>query len=84
MTYGEILPIWWSMVWRNLIAAPIVGFIIGFVVGFLGGVLGYPDLGMLWGLIAGAPIGILVSLWAVRAAINKHGLRPPHRHPIKY
>ena len=76
MSYGEILPIWWSMVWRGFLAGAVIGFVIGFGVGFLAALLGNPDAAGPWGAIAGTLVSIPVSLWAMRAAINKHHLRP--------
>ncbi len=76
MTYGEVLPIWWSMVWRGLLGGFIAGFIAGFIVGFVGALLGHADAAAFWGGIAGLIVGLPVSLWAMRTAINKHHLRP--------
>lgn len=80
MTYGEVLPIWWSMVWRGFLVGAAAGFVAGFVVGFGGALLGHPDASGLWGSVAGMIVSIPVSLWALRAAINKHNLRPAQSH----
>lgn len=76
MTYGEVLPIWWSMVWRGFLGGAAAGFIAGFIIGFVGGMLGQADAAAFWGGIGGLIMAIPVSLWAMRAAINKHHLRP--------
>ena len=76
MTYGEVLPIWWSVTWRTIVASSIAGFIAGFMVGFIGALLGYPELANHWGALAGFLASFPASLWAVRAAINKRGFRP--------
>lgn len=76
MTYGDALPIWWSMIWRWFLGGAIAGSLAGFVAGFLAALLGNPEAGGLWGGIAGTITSIPVSLWAMRAALNKHHLRP--------
>ena len=76
MSYAEILPIWWSMTWRGVLAGTVAGALAGAIAGFLAAVLGSPDAAGSWGAIAGAVVAIPASLWAVRAAINKHHLRP--------
>lgn len=76
MTYGEVLPIWWSMIWRGVLGAAVAGFIAGFIVGFIGAMLGQADAVAFWAGIAGLVVAMPVSLWSMRAAINKHHLRP--------
>ncbi|NHF71675.1 hypothetical protein G7044_00795 [Paracoccus sp. 12-3] len=76
MTYREVLPIWWSMTWRSFIFGTVAGFIAGAIAGLAAGMLGHPEAGGLWGSIAGGLVAIPVSLWAMRAAINKHEFRP--------
>lgn len=74
MTYREVLPIWWSLFWRMTLVGAIAGFVAGFIAGFIAGALGYPGSGPLWGAIAGTLVYLPVSIWALRAAINKHDL----------
>ena len=76
MTYSEVLPIWWSMVWRGFLGGAAAGFLAGAFAGFVAGLLGHLDAAAAWGGIAGTIVAIPVSLWAMRAAINKHNLRP--------
>ncbi|WBU54366.1 hypothetical protein [Paracoccus sp. SCSIO 75233] len=76
MTYRDVLPIWWSMCWRGFLVGTILGTIAGFFAGFAAGLLGYPEAGGFWGGIAGTVVGIPVSIWATKVAIDKHDLRP--------
>ena len=76
MTYGEVLPIWWSMFWRGVLGGVAAGLIAGGAAGFVAALLGHVDAAATWGEIAGAIVAIPVSLWAMRAAINRHYLRP--------
>lgn len=76
MTHAEVLPIWWSMVWRGALAGALAGFLAGFLVGFVLAILGQADQTEFWGGLAGMIVAIPLSLWALRAAMNKHRLRP--------
>lgn len=75
VTYTEVLPIWWSVTWRGFLAGALAGFVLGGIVGFIAYAIGQPEAGGQWGGIAGTLSAIPVSLWALRAAINKHQLR---------
>ena len=75
MTYGEVLPIWWSCLWRAALGGIVAGSIAGFFAGIVAGIVGQPEAAGVWGGIAGWVVSIPVSLWAMRAAINKHDLR---------
>lgn len=72
VTYAEILPIWWSFIWRSVLAGMLAGAIAGAIIGFVAGMLGYSEAAGPWGSIAGLLAGILVSIWALRATINKY------------
>lgn len=76
MTYGEVLPIWWSMAWRGILGGAAAGFAAGFLLGFIGALLGQAEMASLWGGVAGMIVAIPVSIWALKAALNKHNLRP--------
>jgi predicted PurR-regulated permease PerM len=60
----------------RLLGGAVAGFIAGFIIGFIGAMLGQADAAAIWGGIAGLIVAIPVSLWAMKAAINKHHLRP--------
>ena len=51
MSYAEILPIWWSMTWRGVLAGTVAGALAGAIAGFLAAVLGSPDAAGSWGAI---------------------------------
>ena len=76
MSYGEILPIWWSVIWRMTLVGTASSYVAGFIAGFLLAMSGHTGDGALWGGIAGFLVSIPISLWAVRSAINKHQFRP--------
>ncbi len=54
----------------------VAGLIAGFIAGFVAAILGQADAAAFWGQIAGLIVAIPVSLWDLRASINKHQLRP--------
>lgn len=76
MSYGEVLPIWWSVVWRGMLAWVAVACAVAFIAGYISVSLSNPDAAAFWGAIAGMLVSIPVSVWALRAAINKHHLHP--------
>ena len=79
MTYAEVLPIWWSFTWRALLVGGLAGLVLGGVGGLIAGLLGRPEVAGQWGSILGYLVSIPASLWALRAAINKHQL---NRHSV--
>ena len=76
MSFSEVLPIWWSMIWRGYFGISLAVLVIGFLNGFLSeGLNVFQPISIGFGnleLIGGA----LISLWAMRDAINVHNLRP--------
>lgn len=75
MTYDEVLPIWWSFAWRWAIVGTIGGYFAGVMEGLVGALVGFPGIETL-SAASGLLVGVPISIWATRAAINKHGLRP--------
>jgi len=62
ITWGRVTRIWWSYVWRNLIAviaAMVLGGILGAVLGFVMGKMGVPRQAILF---ITAPIGFIIGL----------------------
>lgn len=79
MTFKQVLPIWWSFFWRSSLVGFLAGIVAGFVIGFVFQITGYGHLARQWGSIAGLLVGIPVSLWALKATLEKHRLFPaPH------
>jgi len=74
MTFENVLPIWWSFVWRTLVVSMIVGLVLGFFVGFIAALTGQAGQSGFVGGVVGWLGSIPVSIWALKAAINKHGL----------
>lgn len=62
VTWGRAVKVWWSYLWRNIIAmigAMVAGGIVGFIVGFVLGALGAPTETI---QIITAPIGVVIGL----------------------
>ena len=75
MTYRDILPVWWSFFWRWLVGSMVAGFFLGALAGGLSAVIvGNLSYSGIAGAIAGWVSGLLLSIWALRASINKHHL----------
>ncbi|WP_375259588.1 hypothetical protein [Citreimonas sp.] len=76
MGYKEVLPIWWSIVWRGTLVGFLAGFVAGAIIGFAFTIMGYAEVVAPLSSGAGLMLGILASLWATKSALNKHRLRP--------
>lgn len=74
MSYGDVLPIWWSFMWRSILGGLVAGAVLGFVAGLIFGLAGRPDLGGPAGGILGFLGGTLASLWALRSALIRHNV----------
>lgn len=61
-TWGRVLEVWWSLVWRGVTVGIVAGMAVDFVLEFVG----VPDYGKYVGAIA----GFLGGIWAVRTAIS--------------
>ena len=62
ITWSRAVRIWWSYLWRNLIAivvAMLIGMVVGAVIGFILGTMGVP-LRVIQ--IVVAPIGVVIGL----------------------
>lgn len=62
ITWNRAIRVWWSYLWRNLIAivvAMIIGMILGFIIGFIMGAMGFPILAI---QIVTAPLGFVIGL----------------------
>ena len=62
ITWNRAIRIWWSYLWRNLIAivvAMIIVMILGFIIGFIMGAMGFPILTI---QLVTAPLGFLLGL----------------------
>jgi hypothetical protein len=74
MTLEQVLPIWWSLVWRCVVFSMVVGAVLGFCGGFILGMNGHPELAAPVGALLGWLGSIPVSIWSLKAALEKHGL----------
>ncbi len=63
-TWGRVLEVWWSLVWRGVTVGIVAGIAANFVLEFVG----VPDYSKYVGAIA----GFFGGIWAVREAIRTH------------
>jgi hypothetical protein len=61
-TWGRVLEVWWSLVWRGVTVGIVAGIAADFILEFVG----VPDYGSYVGAIA----GFFGGIWAVRTAIR--------------
>jgi hypothetical protein len=75
ITWRRALRIWWSYLWRNLIAiivAMLLGGIVGFVIGFILGSLGISvETIQLITAPIGAVIGLVISVFPLKMILGK-------------
>jgi ribose/xylose/arabinose/galactoside ABC-type transport system permease subunit len=74
MTFEKILPIWWSFIWRATVAGVLIGFFLGLIGGFIAAATGHPELAATSGALFGYLGSIPASIWALKAALDKHNL----------
>jgi len=69
--WPEALSIWWSMIWRTVLAGFLVAFLVGYFVALAARDFGRPDLaealGATFGWLASLPAGI----WGIKEALAK-------------
>lgn len=72
VTWGKITKIWWSILWRYILFAALIGGVIGFIVGFFGSIahIDKVTLGRTC-LIGGVLVAFPVSLWVLMKVIRK-------------
>ena len=79
-TWGQVVSVWWLIIWRTIVGVVVLAFIlgavIGAVVGIIGLVMGTADVAIgMAGMVVGVPAGLLVWLiWGVvvvRMALRK-------------
>ncbi|MCP4142875.1 MAG: hypothetical protein GY755_21745 [Chloroflexi bacterium] len=75
ITWKRTVKIWWSYLWRNLIAivvASIIGGIIGGILGFIMGAMGVSlEIIQLVSAPIGGIIGLLISIFPMRLILGK-------------
>ena len=74
MTYREVIPIFWSFLWRTILGTILLGFSLGFLAGVAAAWMGRPGDAENWGAIAGFLATYPAAFWAFRAALNGHRL----------
>ena len=72
ISWGDALPVWWSIFWRGLIYGFIGGFVLGFVGGVIAALLSTPEKAVLFGMVGGYIAAIPASMLAVKQAIARH------------
>lgn len=75
LTYKKILPIWWSFFWRSSIIGFFAGGLASFVVGLILGALKLTSSPLIVSTLVGFAVGIPISIWAVRQALIRHGVK---------
>jgi ABC-type uncharacterized transport system permease subunit len=72
LTWGRVVKVWWSLLWRGLLLAFLVGAVLGFIIGFVGGVarIDKTIISRLC-LMVGALSGIPVGLWVLKKVLQK-------------
>jgi len=76
VTWGRVLKIWWSYVWRNLLAiigAMVVGGLVGGIIGFVMGALGMSAeaIRMVVAPVSGA-MGVAISIVPMKLILGKN------------
>ena len=69
VTWGQTIPVWWSMIWRSVLFGMLAGFVAGFFAGLL---VHHPEKGELYGGIAGLIVSIPTSMFAMKQTLTKH------------
>lgn len=76
ITWPRAFRIWWSYLWRNLIAiivAMLLGGIVGFILGFIMGMFGLPAKTIqLVTTLTGAVIGLGISIIPMKLILGKN------------
>ena len=72
LTWGRVVKVWWSLLWRGLLFGILVGAVLGFIIGFVGGVARIDKaiispLCLMFGALSGIPVG----LWVVKKVLQK-------------
>lgn len=75
ITWGRAVRIWWSYLWRNLIAivaAMLIGMVVGAIIGFILGSMGFP-LRVIQIIVApfGLVIGLAISVVPLKMILGK-------------
>lgn len=74
VTWGRAVRVWWSFLWRNLIAilaAMLIGAIVGAILGFILGAAGVPVATIkMIGMPIGALIGLAISIVPVKLILG--------------
>ena len=65
-TWGRVLEVWWSLVWRGVTVGIVSGIASNFVLGFVG----VPDYGKYVGAVAGFFGGIAAVRTAIRISYS--------------
>jgi xanthine/uracil permease len=75
VTWGRAVRVWWSYLWRNLLAilaAMILGGIFGFIVGFIFSLLGFSrEVTNLIVMPVGLVLGLAISIIPIKMILGK-------------
>lgn len=72
VTWGDALPVWWSICWRGFIYGFLGGFALGFMGGVIAALIGAPEKAVIFGMAGGYIAALPASLLAVKQAITRH------------
>ena len=72
ITYKQVLEIWWSLVWRNILFGFGAVFILAFIITLIGALIGMdkPTISILTTVI-GLITGIFIALWVLKNVLKK-------------
>lgn len=72
VTWGRVVKVWWSLVWRGLALGMLAGFGAGFIIGFAGAIGGMSRESIaLYSMLAGGAAGIPVGMWVLKGVLRK-------------
>ena len=71
VTWGRVLTVWWSFMWRSIVFGAAAGAVAGALIGLVAGVTGHADKAPRWGAIGGQIVAIPVTMLAIKIILQK-------------
>jgi ABC-type glycerol-3-phosphate transport system permease component len=75
VTWGRAFQVWWSYLWRNLIAivvSMLVGIFVGAIMGFVMGMLGFSlEIIRIGAILIGIVLGLVISVIPIKMILGK-------------
>ena len=69
------MAVWWSFVWRSMVYGFVGGAVFGAITGAIAGATGHVDKAAPYARIVGGIAGLLLSMLAMKQALQKHQAR---------